>query len=57
MNLRKKISLTCIGLVLLVAATVGIVVIVQMNVLHGDVMQSNDMFTETAGEMSAASYG
>lgn len=55
MNLRKKISLTCIGLVLLVAATVGIVVIVQMNVLHGDVMQSNDTFTETAGEMSAAS--
>lgn len=55
MSLRKKISLACISLVLLMAVTIGIVVVVQMNVLHGEVMQSNDTFTETAEEMSAAS--
>lgn len=55
MSLRKKISLTCISLVLLMASTVSIVVVVQMNVLRGDVMQSNNAFTATAQEMLAAS--
>lgn len=52
---EKKISLTCISLVLLMASTVSIVVVVQMNVLRGDVMQSNNTFTATAQEMSASS--
>ena len=55
MSLRKKIIGICVGNILLVTLIVGAFLIVQMNALTGDVVESNNEFTEMAGEMSADS--
>ena len=52
MSLRKKIISLCVGNTLLVALTIGIFLIVRMNALTGDVVESNNTFTNLAGEMS-----
>ena len=55
MSLRKKIISLCVGNTLLVALTIGIFLIVRMNALTGDVVESNNTFTNLAGEMSSDS--
>lgn len=55
MSLRKKIIGLCVGNTILVALTIGIFLIIRMNTLTGDVVESNNTFTELAGEMSSDS--
>lgn len=55
MSLRKKIMAICVGNILLVALTIGLFMMFQMNVLTEDVVQSNHEFASVAGEMSAES--
>lgn len=55
MSLRKKIIGLCVGNTILVALTIGIFLIIRMNALTGDVVESNNTFTELAGEMSSDS--
>lgn len=55
MSLRKKIMAICVGNIMLVSVVLGVFMSVRMNLLTGDVVQSNSEFTEIAGEMSASS--
>ena len=55
MSLRKKIIGLCVGNILLVALTISMFLVVRMNALTDEVVESNNTFSELVGEMSSDS--